>query len=155
MTRMSITPNPPFPAVVVNQIVNDQSTWKIVRQGSQLKVEYDGSDSWYKLPFIKVDNKPTAVNEISKTSCTFTSGGSISMDKLPFFLSGITNRKIEQISVNFDDKVQVNQVSQNKISATISFNGQLKFSGETEIPGTMKLNTTNQNYTITYEGTRK
>ena len=157
MTRLSITPALPIPEIIINQLISDKATWKISSQGGQLTIKYDGRDTWYKsIIGLQIDKKPTiATVDPSKTSCTFTSGGSINVDKLPAILSAISQQKMEQINVNFDDKVQIKLVSANKITATINVTTSGKYSGETEFGGGMKLKTLQQNITITYEGIRK
>lgn len=157
MTRLSITPAMPIPEMITNQLISDKATWKIVRQGGQLTIKYDGRDTWYKsIIGLNIEKKPTTVAENpAKTSATFTGGGSINVDKLPALLSAISQQKMEQISVNFDDKVQINLASPTKITATINVNTSGKYYGETEFGGSMKWKTLQQSNTITYEGIKK
>lgn len=157
MTRLSVTPAIPIPEMIINQLISDKATWKIVRQGGQLTIKYDGRDTWYKsIIGLNIEKKPTTVAENpAKTSATFTGGGSINVDKLPALLSAISQQKMEQISVNFDDKVQVNLASANKITATINVTTGGKYYGETEFGGSMKWKTLQQSTTITYEGIKK
>ena len=157
MTRLSTTPAIPIPEMIMNQLISDKATWKIVRQGGQLTVKYDGRDTWYKsIIGLNIEKKPTTVTENpAKTSATFNGGGSINVDKLPALLSAISQQKMEQISVNFDDKVQINLASANKITATINVNTSGKYYGETEFGGSMKWKTLQQSNTITYEGIKK
>jgi hypothetical protein len=154
MTRLGISPTLPFPDLVINQLISDRAAWKISRQSGQLIISYEGRDTWYKpILGIPIQKKQTTVTENqAKTSCTFTSGGSINMDKLQGILSTISPQKMEQISLNFDDKVQINLTSANKLSAVISFSADGKYYGETEFGGSMKWKTLQQNTTITYEG---
>lgn len=157
MTRLGITPALPIPDIIINQLISDKATWKLVRQGGQLTIKYDGRDTWYKsIIGLQIDRKPTtAVEDASRTSCNFAGGGSINLEKLPVILSAISPQKIEQISVSFDDKVQLKLASASKLTATINVMVNGKYYGETEYGGSMKWKTLQQNITITYEGTRK
>ncbi len=157
MTRLSIKPAIPIPEMIINQLISDKATWKIARQGGQLTIKYDGRDTWYKsIIGLNIQKKPTTVTENpAKTSATFSGGGSINMDKLPALLSAISQQKMEQISISFDDKVQINLASPTKITATISVNTSGKYYGETEFGGSMKWKTLQQSNSITYEGIKK
>jgi hypothetical protein len=156
MTRLGIDPTLPFPDLITNQIISDRAVWKISRQSGQFVISYEGRDTWYKpILGIPIQKKQMTVTENqTKTSCAFTSGGSINVDKLPGIFSTISPQKMEQISLNFDDKVQINLNSTNKISAVINFNANGKYYGETEFGGSMKWKTLQQNTTITYGGTK-
>jgi hypothetical protein len=157
MTRLSIKPSLPVPDIILNQVISDKATWKIGLQGSQFTIKYDGRDTWYK-PIIglPIDKKPVTVTpNQAKTSITFAGGGSINVDKLPLLLAALSTQKMEQISVGFDDKVQVTLASGNKINATIAVNANGKYYGETEFGGSMKWKTLAQSFTVTYEGTQK
>ncbi len=154
MTRLSINPAIPLPDIVINQIINDKANWKIARQAGQLTINYSCRDTWYNpIIGIPVQKKtPTVIENQTKTSCSFTGGGSINIDKLPILLSIVSPQKMEQININFDDKVQINLASVNKLSSVITFNASGRYYGETEFGGSMKLKTLQQNTIVTYEG---
>jgi hypothetical protein len=157
MTRLSINPPIPIPDILLNQLISEKATWKIFRQSGKLLISYDGNDTWYKTTIgLQINKRPIAVTEnAAKTSCTFTGGSNINVDKLPGLLSVISPQKMEQISISFDDKVQINLATTNKLAATINVTVNGKYYGETEFGGTMKWKTLQQSNTITYEGTRK
>jgi hypothetical protein len=157
MTRLNINPPVPLPDILLNQFISDKATWKIIRQSGQLVISYDGNDAWYKTMIgLQINKRPIAITENQgKTSCTFTGGGNINMDKLPGLLSVISPQKMDQISISFDDKIQINLAATNKLVATINVTVNGKYYGETEFGGTMKWKTLQQNNNITYEGVRK
>lgn len=157
MTRLSIKPSLPVPDIILNQVISDKATWKIALEGSKFTIKYDGRDTWYK-PIIglPIDKKPVTVTpNQAKTSITFAGGGSINVDKLPLLLAALSSQKMEQISIGFDDKVQITLASGNKINATIAVNANGKYYGETEFGGSMKWKTLAQSFTVTYQGTQK
>lgn len=156
MTRVSISPPIPLPEFFVNQMVSDKAIWKITRDSNNLlKITYDGRETWYKTPGISVEKKPTMVSEDmpSHASCTFSSGGSLYIDKIPS-VPGIMQR-IEQVSITYDDAVRAVLLSNIKLSATITMTIQGKYYGEMETGGMKWKTLDSQRTTITYEGTRK
>jgi len=155
MTRTGISPAIPLPDLIINQLISDKATWKITRESNgQLKIAYDGRDTWYKTLGISADKKSTTANEAaSHSSCTFISSGGIYVDKVPSF-PGITQR-IEQVSITYDDSVQTVLSSASKIAATITVNVQGKYYGEMEIGGMKWKPIDSYRATITYEGTKK
>jgi hypothetical protein len=157
MTRSSIQPSLPLPEIALNQFIPDKGTWKFSRQSGKLTLKYDGRDTWYKtIPGLDINRKPTTVSEVmGKAPYIFSGGGGLNLDQLPIVLSQLFNRKMEQISFNYTDDVQVILPSNNRISSTISVNISGKYYGETEIPGTMKWKTLDQSFTIIYDGDKK
>jgi len=156
MTRVSIKPAVNVPDMILSQIISDTATWRIAPAGEQLAIRYDGSDTWYKMLLFSVEKKPVAVAaNTAKTACTFTSGGSSYLNKLPTIATIFIDRNIERISLNFDDKVQVNIVSEDKIAATITVNANGEYYSDTEVSAALVRKPIQQNATITYTGIRK
>lgn len=155
MTRASINPSIPFPDLMVNQLISDRATWKITRESNGLlKITYDGRDTWYNTLGISIDKKPTAVTEgTSHNFCTFTSTGSIYIDKVPS-LPGVTQR-MEQVSITYDDAVQTALSTADKMTGTVTINIQGKYYGEMEIGGMKWKNIDSYRSVITYNGSRK
>lgn len=150
MTRTSISPQIPAPNIVIGQVIPEKTTWQITRVNGVLKINYDGKDTWYNALGINITRKPVVVNEISKMSSTFLSGGSFYMEKLPVVINALLPPgTIEQLSVNFDDNVQVSFPSTDVLAAIITINGQGRYYGG----GAWK--TFNQSGTVTYQGIRK
>ena len=150
MTRTSISPQIPVPNLVVSQVIPEKTTWQITRVNGVLRINYDGKDTWYNTLGINITKKPVTVNESSKRSATFAGGGNFYMDKLPVIINALLPPgTMEQLTVNFDDSVQVNLPSDNTLAVTITINGQGKYYGG----GAWK--NFNQSGTVTYQGIRK
>ena len=156
MTRTSVSPAVPLPDIVLNQIVSDKATWKISRQNNQMKIEYDGRDTWYRPIGFDVQKKQVKIAEdAAKMSASFIGGCTIDMGSLPTILSAVFNRKMEQITINFDDNVLVKLNSATKIAATITCRVQGKYLGDMESSSEMKWKTLDWSGTFTYAGTKK
>lgn len=155
MTRISISPQIPAPNLVINQVIPEKATWQITRVNGVLKIDYDGSDTWYKTMGINITKKPVAVTEGgNKNSCTFTSGGNFYMDKLPTLVTSLLNRQIEQISFDFDDNVQLSLTPDDRLAVTITVDatGRYYSGGES---GGASWSTFNQSGSVIYQGIRK
>jgi hypothetical protein len=156
MTRTGISPAVPIPDIVLNQIVSDKATWKISRLNSQMKIEYDGRDTWYRPLGFDVQKKQVKVAEdAANKSVSFTGGGTINMGSLPAILSAVFNRKMEQFTINFDDNVLIKLTSATRIAATITCRVQGKYLGDMEFSSEMKWKTLDWSGTFTYAGTKK
>jgi hypothetical protein len=156
MTRTGISPAVPIPDIVLNQIVSDKATWKISRLNSQMKIEYDGRDTWYRPLGFDVQKKQVKVAEdAANKSVSFTGGGTINMGSLPAILSAVFNRKMEQFTINFDDNVLIKLTSAIRIAATITCRVQGKYLGDMEFSSEMKWKTLDWSGTFTYAGTKK
>jgi hypothetical protein len=156
MTRTGISPAVPIPDIVLNQIVSDKATWKISRLNSQMKIEYDGRDTWYRPLGFDVQKKQVKVAEdAANKSVSFTGGGTINMGSLPAILSAVFNRKMEQFTINFDDNALIKLTSATRIAATITCRVQGKYLGDMEFSSEMKWKTLDWSGTFTYAGTKK
>jgi len=154
MTRVTI--DPPFPAVmpglIVDQVIPKSPTWTISLSGGQLKPSYDGRATWFNPLGIAVTVNPATITESpDKKSATLNGGGLIQAASLPGALSlaaaaagGVSNLKI-----NYTDTVTVTLISDNKISATITYSAPGTFTGS-KGPDSF-----NNSATIKYTGTRK
>ena len=150
MTRLSISPQVPVPDLVLNQIIAQKATWKISRVGGKLTIDYGGKDTWYNTLGIAVQKKPVEVAEGSdKKSCTFKGGGIIQMQGLPTLLSSAISANVQNITVDFNDTINLALSPDGTLSATISVQANGKyFSGSQQ-------KTFSQSGTVTYLGTRK
>jgi hypothetical protein len=150
MTRLSISPQVPLPDLVINQIIAQKATWKISRVGGKLAIDYGGKDTWYNTLGIAVQKKQVQVTEgVDKKSCTFKGGGILQMQGLPTLLSSAISANVQNITVDFNDTVNLALSPDGTLSATISVqaNGRY-FSGSQQ-------KTFSQSGTVTYRGTRK
>ena len=153
MTRVSIEPEFPsaVPGFVIDQVFPKKATWKISSTLGHLKLDY-GRSTWFNPMGLNVNvNSPTVTESSDKRSCVFSGGGSIKIDKLPGVLAFVSTiaGNIQNILINYTDKVNVSLVSQDKISATITYSASGTYNSQ--------KGTENINYqgTITYSGVRK
>jgi hypothetical protein len=125
------------------------------RVNGVLKIDYDGSDTWYKTMGINITKKPAVVTEGgNKNSCTFASGGNFYMDKLPTLVTSLLNRQIEQISFDFNDNVQLSLTPDDRLAATITVDATGRYYGAGESGGA-SWSTFNQSGSVIYQGIRK
>jgi len=156
MIRTGISPALPVPELLVNQLISDKPTWKIIRESTGLlKITYDGSDTWYKSLGTTSNKQTTTVTEGSAhNSCTFSSGGGIYLESIPS-IPGLSPR-MEQISITYTDSVLTVYMPSGKLDATITVHIQGKYYGETEYGGAMTWkNIDSHKSVISYTGTRK
>ncbi|HIH36385.1 MAG TPA: hypothetical protein HA232_00545 [Methanocellales archaeon] len=72
------------------------------------------------------------------------------MEKLPTLINALLPPgTMEQLTVNFDDSVQVSLPSDNTLAVTININGQGRYYGGSD------WKNFNQSGTVTYQGIRK
>ncbi|MBM3150450.1 MAG: hypothetical protein FJZ83_03035 [Chloroflexi bacterium] len=150
MTRLSISPQVPVPDIVINQIIAQKATWKISRTGDKLTINYGGKDTWYNTLGIPVQKKPIQVTEgADKKSCTLKGGGIIQMQGLPTLLSSAISANVQNITVDFNDTIDLALSPDGTLSAKISVQASGKyFSGSQQ-------KTFSQSGSVTYRGTRK
>lgn len=122
MNRLNVNPNMEGFNLLIDHIISAKPTWKITRQNARLAIRYDGRDTWYNSPF-GIDVKKDAVTtweNAAKTECFFASGGSVFIGGLTIFvINALLGKDFKQISVTFDDHVDIKLVSKNAITATI------------------------------------
>ena len=122
MTRTNIQPPLPdmVPGFVADQVFPKSPVWSIGTAGNTLSIKYDGKPIWFNSLGINVNPKPVSASESAdKKSCTFNGGGAFQEQSLPGVLSMIGN--IQNISINYTDRVTVTTVSQGQINASISY----------------------------------
>jgi hypothetical protein len=150
MTRINIEPEVPsqVPSFVVDQVIPKNTTWNITSSNGKLKLDYGGKSSWYNPLGIPVNlNTATSSESADKKSCTFNGGGNINASKLPGVLSFIGS--IQNIAINYTDKINVVLSSQNQISATVTYSASGKYDSS---KGTESINYQGK---IVYSGNRK
>ncbi len=159
MERTDISPVLPVPELLLNQVIDNESTWKFSRRSNVLSLRFDGRDSWYKTPpGLNVQKKPASISEImGKAPYVFSGGGSVKLnDMIANMLSEISGRRMEQISFDFNDEIQIHMISPAQIKATITVNAAGQYYGDTEnSQDTMKLKTIQQTTVIIYNGYKK
>jgi len=154
MARVSI--DPPFPTVmpglIVDQVIPKSPTWTISLSGGQLKTSYDGRATWFNPLGIAVTvNPPTITEGPDKKSATLNGGGVIQAASLPGALSlaGAAAGGVSNLKINYTDTITVTLISQNQISATITYSAQGTFTGS-KGPDSF-----HNSASVKYTGTRK
>ena len=123
-------------------------TWSITLSGNQLKATYDDRSTWFNPIGLAVNIKtPSMTESADKKSVTLTGGGTIQAEKLPGPLALLG--AVANLNINYTDKVVVTMVSQDQISAVITYSASGKYTGP---KGTDSFN---NSATVKYTGTRK
>jgi hypothetical protein len=110
MIRLKIPPEVPdeIPEWVVNMVIPKEATWEIFRDGEQLKIKYDGRDTWYRKTLLGGIREGATVARQGQdgTSCVFETDCTFSYDSLLFGI-GLIYRNIKQIRGSFTSKVSL------------------------------------------------
>jgi len=128
LKRTKLSLDHDIPDEVLNTIIPRSPTWKLEREADgKLKWNYDGGSFWFKTLGQSVTPGPTIVEEGDDAiSCTMSGSGSVFMDSLPLglnlllrFLSSET-KKVENITVRYEDEVEVTMVTENTAIVTVT-----------------------------------
>ncbi|MBN2461987.1 MAG: hypothetical protein JXB43_00110 [Dehalococcoidia bacterium] len=122
MTRLLVPSAVPeeIPGWIVDLVIPKEATWEISRDGEQLKIKYDGRDTWYHkaiLGGIYIEQTATRGGQ-GGVSCSFKTDCTFSYDSLPLGI-GLILRNIKQIRGSFTDEVSL-KISGASLAATIT-----------------------------------
>lgn len=172
LTRTGITPELPVPNLVINRVIDEKPKWELSRGADdKLAIDYSGRKQWYKtLGQNIVPEIIIRTEDENGTWCTLDSGGKLYMEDLPglfnFLLSmgSKENKKIEKITVVFEDEVKLALTNKNNVLVTITADAKGKYlatrerinpeTGETEDFQIWK-NFEYNGIRVTYEAKRK
>ena len=158
MIRLRIPPEMPdeIPEWVVNMVIPKEATWEIFRDGEQLKIKYDGRDTWYRKTLLGGIREGATVGRQSQDgmSCVFETDCTFSYDSLPFGI-GLIYRNIKQIRGSFTDDVSL-VLSGTSLDATITVDNVDGTYYEKGDGGQMKQKSINfAGATVKYRGFKK
>lgn len=128
LTRTKLSLDHDIPDEVLNSIIPRSPTWKLLSEADgKLKWDYDGRAFWFNPLGQSVTPGSTIVEEGEDAiSCTMYGSGSVFMDTLPLglnlllrFVSSET-KKVEDISVKYDDEVVLQMVDETKAIVTVT-----------------------------------
>jgi len=122
MLRLQVPPEVPkeIPGWLVDFVIPKEATWEIFRDGEQLKIKYDGRDTWYRKTLLGGihEGRTVASGGQGGVSCVFETACTFSYNSLPFGI-GLLYRNIKQIRGSFTDTVSLT-LSGTSLDATIT-----------------------------------
>lgn len=142
LERVGLNRDLPVPNIVLNRVIEEKPTWKLSRlEENKLKWDYNGKELWFNTLGQSVQPGVTITTEDeSGTWCTVDRSGTLYMESLPGLFNFILsigsrqeNKKIEKITINYDDEVKLKYGEKNKATVTITVDAKGKYLATREV----------------------
>ena len=162
MSRVSISPEPPVPDLIIGLFLRGSPTWKITGSpdtGLASKISFDGRETWFIVPRLgisglNIDTKPRQIAEESRKLMRSSGGGTITVERVS--LIGLP--EFTKVTLNYQDIIEMTLLRENEDA----------YAGDVKADAVLRVQVTGGTYTmdgetrsitpypatVTYTGTR-